>query len=1301
MRHIIIFILLFIACDSFAQINAKQIKGATPKDSLWVMGTDTVLLSPTYGLGKWYLLDSIVRAIVGDISGDSDNDPTNEAWVISDGTTGELITTQEVIFEGTGSVTTSYDIGTNTMTIDGSGGGGANYFNDDLISDGDHTHDGGGNDIEVDSVLNEAHYQAWEGSYLRKIQGNEFTHDTVGFNLKMDHDDRYYLYTDGYGYTSDFYLDSNIVLIENFELDGLDEHTNYFILGGGNGAELYSGLDRLRLIQEQGNYYIGEPTFHPASVLPSVDYDYVIGYDETTGQLSKQEAGGGGSITADNGLTMSTGTNVQLGSDNDSGSPLLHETFINADSYDINISGTHPAYNLIVHNTGSGNAIYTTSDNNWGLYSTTINGGGVSGNSTNFLGLEAVSENYLAAEFTITPASTNTVDPAFRINRGSGGVVANGMGFSIDLNMTSSASLSRLANQLISKWIDVTDESRTSEFSITGVNNATTQDLLTLAGTGQLTLDQYTTSNFNGGVAADSVLVVTSAGVVKKRDAGAFVTGGGSDDQNLSIEDSGPTYDIAIDNGTDVTIAGAGGITLSESPANTLVITQGAEVDGSTTNEIQTLDASGTSQPITFDLSSDATDITLTGAGISTVSASGNVITVTSTEVDGSTSNEIQTLDASGTGPTITLDLSSDASDPTLTGAGIVAIAASGNTITVTGTEVDGSTSNELQTLSASGTTTSYGIDLSGGGGSVNLIEGSNITIDRTGDDLTINASGGSGSTDLTIGGSGPTYTIESSSGTDVTIQAAGINTLSESPANTLIITGTEVDGSTTNEIQTQDATGTTTVTWDLSGDASDISLTGAGIADVSRSGNAVTVTATEVDGSTTNELQTLDVSGTTQPITYSFSGDATDISITGSGIADITASGNVITVDATEVDGSITNEIQTQDASGTTTVTWDLSGDATDITLTGAGISAVSRSGNAVTVTSTEVDGSTTNELTVVKVDDAAVSAGKPTLDFASADFGVAESPTDEFQLTVQPERIQDIVGAMLTGNTETDITVTYQDGDGTIDFVVTGGGADGNGMWTASNSGTEIALDDFHALVPAELSFGTPDVGTHADAYDLHIDADANRIGLGTQTPSNSLSVTPIQYNTGTASQSTTTVTGSGTTWTAAMEGSQFVFVNGVSAGTIITRNSNTSLTVSTSQTVTSQAYDITYTGLQVDATGMVGVNTTSPVAALDVNGGVKIKFESSSLTSQTAAYSQYGITTTNAGTKQITLPVIDVAGRQFYFANSAGLALTVNAGSGNTIQGGATSTTATVLVGEGIRLTAITTTIWDVLN
>jgi len=42
-----------------------------------------------------------------------------------------------------------------------------------------------------------------------------------------------------------------------------------------------------------------------------------------------------------------------------------------------------------------------------------------------------------------------------------------------------------------------------------------------------------------------------------------------------------------------------------------------------------------------------------------------------------------------------------------------------------------------------------------------------------------------------------------------------------------------------------------------------------------------------------------------------------------------------------------------------------------------------------------------------------------------------------DDLVLGGTDEEVQDLVGAMLTGNTETGITVTYQDADGTIDFV------------------------------------------------------------------------------------------------------------------------------------------------------------------------------------------------------------------------------------------------------------------------
>lgn len=51
----------------------------------------------------------------------------------------------------------------------------------------------------------------------------------------------------------------------------------------------------------------------------------------------------------------------------------------------------------------------------------------------------------------------------------------------------------------------------------------------------------------------------------------------------------------------------------------------------------------------------------------------------------------------------------------------------------------------------------------------------------------------------------------------------------------------------------------------------------------------------------------------------------------------------------------------------------------------------------------------------------------------FSSTDFTVTSG-----NVALNSESIQDIAGAMVTGNTETGITVTYQDSDGTIDFEV-----------------------------------------------------------------------------------------------------------------------------------------------------------------------------------------------------------------------------------------------------------------------
>ena len=72
------------------------------------------------------------------------------------------------------------------------------------------------------------------------------------------------------------------------------------------------------------------------------------------------------------------------------------------------------------------------------------------------------------------------------------------------------------------------------------------------------------------------------------------------------------------------------------------------------------------------------------------------------------------------------------------------------------------------------------------------------------------------------------------------------------------------------------------------------------------------------------------------------------------------------------------------------------------------------------------------------MQVDGVTLSGAAPVLDLSGTDFVVTESPTDDFDITLQDERIEDIIGTALTAGTQTDITVTYQDGTNDFDLVV-----------------------------------------------------------------------------------------------------------------------------------------------------------------------------------------------------------------------------------------------------------------------
>ena len=93
----------------------------------------------------------------------------------------------------------------------------------------------------------------------------------------------------------------------------------------------------------------------------------------------------------------------------------------------------------------------------------------------------------------------------------------------------------------------------------------------------------------------------------------------------------------------------------------------------------------------------------------------------------------------------------------------------------------------------------------------------------------------------------------------------------------------------------------------------------------------------------------------------------------------------------------------------------------STDVTLVTTSHDYLSISGQAITLGAIANDDLVSSSITI---NGSAISLG-----------GTVITPNDNTQLST--EAVQDIVGGMFSGNTETRISATYQDGDGTIDLV------------------------------------------------------------------------------------------------------------------------------------------------------------------------------------------------------------------------------------------------------------------------
>jgi len=315
---------------------------------------------------------------------------------------------------------------------------------------------------------------------------------------------------------------------------------------------------------------------------------------EADGDIIETAVSGSGFVyTASNGLTM-TANNVTFGG------TLTGATTINTGGFATTWTGANTGTTFTITNTSSGGALYVSSTSNTAISGIGTTGKGGAFQSTDGNGVEATtsSASSAAGSFNLIAATTSTVRSVMDVSRLTSGTAANGIGSSISFN-TSTTVGGKLSNELISKWTDATDATRTSQFIITGVNSAVTADLFTLSGSGSLKLNKYGVNTF-AGVAAYVIGVDASGNLVEVAAAGAGMTnvltttgdiiysssgttparlGIGTNGQVLTVSGGLPVWSTVVGTGSVTDVTWTGGIvsiaTSTTTPAFTIAGTSG------------------------------------------------------------------------------------------------------------------------------------------------------------------------------------------------------------------------------------------------------------------------------------------------------------------------------------------------------------------------------------------------------------------------------------------------------------------------------------------------------------------------------------------------------------------------------------------------------------------------------------------------------------------------------------------------------------------------------------------------------
>lgn len=103
------------------------------------------------------------------------------------------------------------------------------------------------------------------------------------------------------------------------------------------------------------------------------------------------------------------------------------------------------------------------------------------------------------------------------------------------------------------------------------------------------------------------------------------------------------------------------------------------------------------------------------------------------------------------------------------------------------------------------------------------------------------------------------------------------------------------------------------------------------------------------------------------------------------------------------------------------------------------------------------------------------AVTDGQVPDNLTASNYLLRADFSDSLTSVDADENIADFIGTMVTGNTETNITVTYQDADNTLDFVVSAGGSPDSIYKSVAVDTFKAKTDSIHVVDPVKLESGS----------------------------------------------------------------------------------------------------------------------------------------------------------------------------------------------------------------------------------